>query len=80
MRDLQDAIDYYKEKAENLGYRFADLVDGYFERIASVPTAFAIRYKDIRCKPMATFPYLIMYTVDEVNVLRVFSTYKEPLW
>jgi len=84
VKDLQAAINYYNEKAENLGYRFADLVDDYFDRITLVPTASAIRYKDIRCKPMTTFPYLIMYTVDEVtltiNVLRIFNTWQEPLW
>jgi toxin ParE1/3/4 len=84
LRDLHAAVEYYNEKAENLGYRFADLVDDYFERIASVPTASSVRYKDIRCKPMATFPYLIMYTIDEatqtINILRIFNTWQEPLW
>ncbi len=84
LRDLQTAVDYYNNKAENLGYRFADLVDDYFVRIAAVPAASAIRYKNVRCKPMATFPYLIMYTVDEIaetiSILRIFNTYQEPLW
>ena len=30
IRDLQAAVDYYNEKSENLGFRFADLVDDYF--------------------------------------------------
>ncbi len=83
-KDLQATIDYYNEKAENLGYRFADLADDYFNRIALVPTASAVRYRDVRCKPMTTFPYLIMYTIDEdaltVNILRIFNTWQEPLW
>ncbi|MEI9945038.1 MAG: type II toxin-antitoxin system RelE/ParE family toxin [Chitinophagaceae bacterium] len=84
IRDLQAAVDYYNEKAENLGYRFADLVDHYYNRIALSPAASSIRYKNIRCKPMATFPYLIMYTIDEtsetITILRIFNTYLEPLW
>jgi mRNA-degrading endonuclease RelE of RelBE toxin-antitoxin system len=83
-KDLQAVIDYYNEKAENLGYRFFDQVDDYFNRIALVPTASAIRYKNVRCKPMTIFPYLIMYTIDEknliVNILRIFNTWQEPLW
>lgn len=83
-RDIEAAVEYYNEKAENLGYRFGDLVDTYFERIASIPAASSVRYKNIRCKPMAAFPYLIMYTVDEdkqyVNILRIFNTWQEPLW
>lgn len=84
VRDLQAAVEYYNEKSENLGYRFASLVENYFIRIASVPTASAVRYKNIRCRPMITFPYLIMYTIDEaaetINILRIFNTYQEPLW
>ena len=45
VRDLQTAVDYYNEKAENLGYRFADLWDDYFDRIASVPGASSVRIK-----------------------------------
>lgn len=84
LRDIAVAIEYYNEKAENLGYRFADLLDDYFVRIAAVPTASEVRYKNIRCKPMATFPYLIMYTMDQVSesvsIIRIFNTYQEPLW
>ena len=83
-RDLEAAVDYYNEKAENLGYRFAELVDDYFGRIALAPTASSVRYKDIRCKPMTTFPYLIMYSIDEgelkVNILRIFNIWKDPVW
>ena len=84
VRDLEAVVDYYNGKAENLGKRFADLVNDYFERIASVPTASTVRYRDIRCKPMIIFPYLIMYTMNEatqtVNILRIFNTWQEPLW
>ena len=83
-KDLQAAIDYYNEKAENLGYRFGDMIEDYFNRIALVPKASAIRYRNVRCKPMITFPYLIMYTIDEdasaVNILRIFNTWQEPPW
>jgi toxin ParE1/3/4 len=81
--DIAVAVEYYNAVATDLGYRFADLVAEYFERIAELPTASAIRYKDVRCKPMKRFPYLIMFTIDEaahsVNILRVFNTYQEPL-
>jgi hypothetical protein len=43
LRDLHAAVDYYNEKAENSGYRFADLVDDYLIRIASMPTASSVR-------------------------------------
>jgi toxin ParE1/3/4 len=83
-RDLLDAIDHYNQLAEDLGFRFANLVEEYLNRIALTPTASAIHYKNIRCKPMATFPYLILFTIDEpnntINILRLFQTDQEPLW
>ena len=81
--DISNAIEYYNALATDLGYRFADVIAGYFERIARTPTASAVRYKNIRCKPVARFPFLITFTIDEasrsVNILRVFNTYQEPL-
>jgi Plasmid stabilisation system protein. len=82
--DIEAAIEYYNGLASDLGYRFADLISDYFDRIAGNPTASAMRYKNIRCKPVKRFPFLITYTIDEqnqsVNILRVFNTYQEPLW
>jgi toxin ParE1/3/4 len=82
--DITVAIEYYNSLATDLGYRFADVINGYFERIALTPTSSATRYKNIRCKPVKRFPFLIAYTIDEINqsinILRVFNTYQEPLW
>ena len=47
--DIAVAIEYYNLVATDLGYRFADLVAEYFDRIADLPTASAIRYKNVRC-------------------------------
>jgi toxin ParE1/3/4 len=81
--DIAAAIEYYNALSPDLGFRFADQVARYFDRIAALPTASAIRYKNIRCKPLKQFPYLITYTVDEttksINIMRVFNTYQEPL-
>ena len=82
--DLTDAVEYYNLQAEDLGYRFADLVEEYLNRIALTPTASAVRYRNIRCKPITTFPYLIMFTIDEpnhaVHILRFFHTSHQLLW
>ncbi len=81
--DIAVAIEYYNTLSPDLGYRFADQVTNYFDRIAALPTASAIRYKNIRCKPVKRFPYLITYTIEEttrsIHILRVFNTYQEPI-
>jgi len=80
--DIAVAIEYYNAVATDLGYRFADLVAEYFDRIAELPIASAVRYRNVRCKPMKRFPFLITFTIDEaahaVNILRVFNTYQDP--
>lgn len=82
--DIAAGVEHYNAIATDLGYRFADLVVEYFDRIAELPTASAVRYRNVRCKPMKRFPFLIMFAVDEdahaVNILRVFNTYQEPLY
>jgi toxin ParE1/3/4 len=84
IEDIDAAIEYYNALAPDLGYRFADIVNEGLERIAELPTASAVRYKNVRCKAVKRFPFIITYTIDEpgrsVNVLRVFNTYQEPLW
>jgi len=81
--DISVAIEYYNALATDLGYRFADVIGAYLERIAITPTASAVRYKNVRCKLVARFPFLITYTIDETNrsvsILRIFNTYQEPI-
>lgn len=83
VEDISIGIEYYNAIAADLGHRFADHVDQYFDRIAALPTASAVRYKNVRCKPMKRFPYLITFTIDEdqhsVNILRVFNTHQKPI-
>ncbi len=81
--DIAAAIEYYNALSTDLGYRFADLLARYFDRIAALPTASPVRYKNVRCKPVKRFPYLITFTIDEhansLNILRIFNTYQEPM-
>lgn len=75
--DIQDAVDYYETKREDLGAYFYQIVDEYIESIAKNPF-FQIRYKDYHGLPVKIFPYIILYHIDEnektVYVLSVFNT------
>lgn len=75
--DIQDAVDYYETKREDLGAYFYQIVDEYIESIAKNPF-FQIRYKDYHGLPVKIFPYIILYYIDEnektVYVLSVFNT------
>ena len=82
--DIAVGVEHYNAISTDLGYRFADFVSEYLARIAELPSASGTRYKNVRCKPMKRFPFLIMFTIHEdlhaVHILRVFNTYQEPFY
>lgn len=51
-------------------------------RILSLNPHFQVRYDDVRCLPMKTFPYMIHFIIDEdlhqVVILGVINTFKNP--
>lgn len=80
--DIDKGVDYYNTVSNGLGFEFADTLDWYFKKIAAWPTASAIRYDNIRVKPIDTFPFTIHYIIGEdssVIILRVFNTHQKPI-
>jgi len=53
--DIDSAVEYYNSRSYGLGFEFADTLDNYFKKISQLPTASAIRYDNIRVKPVDTF-------------------------
>lgn len=82
--DLQKGFDFYNNRVANLGFRFSDEVGNALEAVAKNPSRYPFRYQNVRAKIVAKFPYLIFYTINEVNfsveVLRIFNTYQAPFW
>ncbi|MBS4064785.1 MAG: type II toxin-antitoxin system RelE/ParE family toxin [Chitinophagaceae bacterium] len=83
-KDIDSAFEYYNNASPGLGFKFVDMLDDYFELITKLPTSSAIRYDDIRVKPVSVFPFTIHYTIKEsgkkVIVVRVFHTSLKPFW
>jgi hypothetical protein len=82
--DAEQAVDYYEEKQNGLGKRFAVQLQITLNSIKRNPFFASIRYDDIRCARVKKFPYLVHYHINEkellVTIIAVYSTYKEPLW
>ncbi len=81
--DIDKAFDYYNSRSYGLGFEFTDTLDVYFKKISNLPTASAIKYDNVRVKPMDTFPYTIHFTIADDNsviILRVFDTNQKPFW
>jgi hypothetical protein len=82
INDIDNAVEYYNQLSEGLGFEFTDTIDAYFKKIAALPTASAIRYDNIRVKPINTFPFTIHFTISDpttVIILRIFNTHQKPL-
>ncbi|HOA38430.1 MAG TPA: hypothetical protein PLQ32_08340 [Flavihumibacter sp.] len=81
VNDIDQAVEYYNSLSDGLGFEFADTIDRYFSKIQQLPSASAIRYDNIRVKPIDTFPFTIHYVLadSKVIILRMFNTYQKPV-
>lgn len=81
--DIDEAFEYYNGVSAGLGFEFTDTLDRYFKNITNFPTATAVRYDNVRVKPITTFPFTIHFTISDTNIiiiLRIFNTHQQPFW
>jgi hypothetical protein len=81
--DIDTAVNYYNNISSGLGFEFADTLDIFFGKISRMPYASAIRYDNVRVKPIDTFPFTIHFTINDpssVIILRIFNTQQQPFW
>jgi toxin ParE1/3/4 len=80
--DIQNAIDYYNSCKTGLGKRFYNTINKHFIFLQKNYTSFAIRYDDIRCMKVKSFPFMIHYRIlqsqQAVSVKAVFCTHDNP--
>lgn len=81
LADIQQAIDYYEEQQTGLGIDFENVLNDHLNRLEKHPFH-SIRYTNIRCLPVQRFPYMVHYSVDEieqvVRIQAVFHTALDP--
>ena len=63
-KEIGDATDYYFEKNPLLADRIGSEISNAL-RIIGLNPFFAVRYGEIRCLPLASFPYMIHFRVDQ---------------
>lgn len=83
--DLQESIDWYNNAQAGLGTRFFNSAKRQLSLIKKTPKSFAIRYKDVRCSKIETFPYLIHYKIvteaNTIKIVAIFNTNLNPsIW
>ncbi len=83
INDIDNAVDYYNKVSYGLGFEFTNTLDNFFNKISRLPTASAIRYDNVRVKPIDTFPFTVHFIIDSASsviILRVFNTHQQPFW
>lgn len=78
--EFVQAIEYYEDCEEGLGYDFAVEVYSAIERTASYPKAWPIIEQDIRRSLIRRFPFGIVYAEEqeEILILAVMHLHRDP--
>jgi hypothetical protein len=68
-RELREAAKYYQSRVPGLGFDFLQEVRAAIRRILMHPSAWVALDKDVRRCRTHRFPYGIIYTIEENEVL-----------
>ena len=78
--EFHEAINYYEEREEKLGYDFSIEVYSAIQKILDYPLAWPILSGDIRRCFTNRFPYGVLYSIesDEIFILTVMHLHRDP--
>ncbi len=78
--EIIDAYKWYESKQRNLGVRFIDTLDVYFNRIETTPKTFPKVLNTIRQSTIKEFPFIIMFEIEKNSIIvyAVFNTNQNP--
>jgi len=65
--DIAVAKQWYAEQQKELDVRFAAAVKKTLSNILKMPSAYAVRYKNIRIAHIKAFPYNVHFYIDETQ-------------
>ena len=80
--EIENAIEYYDFKKDGLGSEFLAEITELVSFLRLFPR-FRIRYDLIRCAQVRRFPFMLHYTLDELNsrviIHAALHTSREPI-
>jgi len=72
--DIQEVTNWYNECLPKLGSRFQHVVKQQIGTLKINAHGYNNRYRDVHCMPVKKFPYLIHFTIDNINrIVEVFA-------
>jgi toxin ParE1/3/4 len=78
--EFLEAITYYEDREEGLGYDFSIEVLAAIRNIVTYPTAWPVIEEDIRRCLVNRFPYGVLYSIeqDKIFILAVMHLRRNP--
>jgi plasmid stabilization system protein ParE len=78
--EFNQAIDYYENCADGLGYDFAVEVYSAIERIVAYPKVWTILEGEVRRCQARRFPYAVLYIeeMEKIFILAVMHLHRDP--
>ncbi len=79
-RDILETRDWYEERLEGLGFRFASRVAAAIEYLGESPELFGEVDHGVRAAPVHRFKHVVYYRilVDRIDILAVLHTARDP--
>ncbi|MDE3144771.1 MAG: type II toxin-antitoxin system RelE/ParE family toxin [Bacteroidota bacterium] len=82
LEDTREAYNYYENLSEGLGERFLEKLEAAYTSLSLYPTNFGFidDKKILRDKIVDVFPFTVIYSIKEKNVIivAVHNCYKHP--
>lgn len=80
VQDLVKGYLWYEEQKKGLGEKFVSEIESSLRYLRRNPEAFPKKRKSLRELSLKTFPYLIIYSVENtlVTVLAIFHSHLNP--
>lgn len=78
--DVEEIIFWYEQQRKGLSYDFELCLEAGIDEVSRNPDSFQKKYKSIRIKYIARFPYGIHYLTKEasITVIGIFHTSRSP--
>jgi len=78
--EIAEAYKWHEDKSKFLGEEFLIELDEYFSFLENNPYSCQVRYKSYRLFPLKRFHYMIVYEIENENVIvySVFHMSKDP--
>jgi len=78
--ELNDAARYYEKITVGLGLSFLDAVEDAVDKILENPKSYQLVGGEIRRKPLARFPYSLLYVTepDHIRIVAVAHQKRRP--